>query len=170
MQNHFELFNLPAQFKIEMDSLDQGYREIQHQVHPDRFSTGGEAEKRVATQWAARANEAYETLKKPLSRAIYLCELNGVDCGIESNTAMSVDFLMQQMAWREELDEIKVAGDMSRLQSLNRELDVVKQLEISTISSRLDQNDYASAALATRQLMFVEKFGQEIDATFDILA
>ncbi len=69
MQNHFELFHLPQRFALDMAALDAAYHEVQNQVHPDRFAHASDAEKRVAMQWATRANEAYQTLKNPLKRA-----------------------------------------------------------------------------------------------------
>jgi len=105
MQNHFDLFQLPARFDLDMGALDAAYRDVQGRVHPDRFVNAGNAEKRVAMQWATRANEAYQTLKNPQKRAQYLCELNGVDLQTDSNTAMPMAFLMQQMEWREALGE-----------------------------------------------------------------
>ena len=69
MQNHFELFHLPQRFAIDMEALDKAYREVQSRVHPDKFSSATDAEKRVAMQWATRANEAYQTLKNPYKRA-----------------------------------------------------------------------------------------------------
>ena len=56
-------------------------------------------------QWAVRVNEAYQRLKDPLKRAAYLCELDGAPIDAENNTAMPADFLMQQMEWREALDD-----------------------------------------------------------------
>ena len=97
MQNHFDLFALPAAFSVDLGALDAAYRDVQGQVHPDRFVNATDAEKRVAMQWATRANEAYQTLKNPQKRAQYLCELHGVDLKTESNTAMPAAFLMQQM-------------------------------------------------------------------------
>ena len=101
MQNHFALFQLPLQFSIDMDSLNAAYREVQNRVHPDKFANATDAEKRVAMQWATLANEAYQTLKNPLKRAMYFCQLHGVDLQIETNTAMPRDFLIQQMEWRD---------------------------------------------------------------------
>ena len=69
MQNHFDLFQLPAKFAIDLGALDAAYRDVQGQVHPDRFVNATDAEKRVAMQWATRANEAYQTLKNPQKRA-----------------------------------------------------------------------------------------------------
>src|SRR3990172_4334329 len=100
MQNHFDLFQLPQHFTIDVGALDVAYHEVQNRVHPDKFVSATDAEKRVAMQWATRANEAYQTLKNPLKRAAYLCELHGIDLQTESNTSMPAAFLMQQMEWR----------------------------------------------------------------------
>src|SRR4051794_6042601 len=122
MQNHFELFHLPQRFEIDMSALDKAYREVQNRVHPDKFAHASDAEKRVAMQWATRANEAYQTLKDPYKRAAYLCEQNGVDVQAESNTAMPADFLMQQMEWREALEDAKHSKDVEALEKLERDL------------------------------------------------
>ncbi|WP_205192460.1 Fe-S protein assembly co-chaperone HscB, partial [Burkholderia sp. LMG 13014] len=95
--SHFDLFHLPAQFALDETVLDAAYRTVQTQVHPDRFAAAGDAQKRIAMQWATRANEAYRTLRDPLKRASYLLSLRGVDIGAENNTAMEPAFLMQQM-------------------------------------------------------------------------
>ena len=86
-------------------------------VHPDRFATASAVEKRVAMQWSARANEALRILKDPLSRARYICESAGVDLQTETNTAMSADFLMQQMHWHECLDALSDHPDLTGVQA-----------------------------------------------------
>lgn len=169
MQNHFDLFNLPQRFAIDMDALDEAYREVQNQVHPDKFSNATDSEKRVAMQWATRANEAYQTLKSPFKRAAYLCELNGVDLQTESNTAMPQDFLMQQMEWREALQDAKAGKDVDALEKLDDELRVARKEEIEQTGKLLDANDFAQAARGVRQLMFLEKFKEEIAHTFETI-
>ncbi|HSY29084.1 MAG TPA: Fe-S protein assembly co-chaperone HscB [Burkholderiaceae bacterium] len=169
MQNHFDLFQLPQQFAIDASVLDNAYRNVQGQVHPDKFVSASEAEKRVAMQWATRANEAYQTLKSPLKRATYLCELNGVDLQIESNTAMPREFLMQQMEWRETLEDAKAERDTTALADLDDALRAARKEEIAQIGELLDSGDYAQAGQAVRQLMFLEKVGAEIAQLFDLL-
>jgi len=169
MQNHFDLFQLPQQFAIDASVLDNAYRNVQGQVHPDKFVSASEAEKRVAMQWATRANEAYQTLKSPLKRATYLCELNGVDLQVESNTAMPREFLMQQMEWRETLEDAKAGRDTTALASLDDALRAARKEEIAQIGELLDSGDYAQAAQAVRQLMFLEKISSEIAQLFDLL-
>ncbi|AVR97808.1 Fe-S protein assembly co-chaperone HscB [Pseudoduganella armeniaca] len=169
MQNHFELFNLPQRFAIDGAALDAAYRDVQSRVHPDKFVNATDAEKRVAMQWATRANEAYQTLKNPQQRARYLCELHGVDLQTESNTAMPMAFLMQQMEWREELAEARAGKDAALLDQLDAQLRAARKEQLQAIEAQLDGADYHAAAQGVRALMFLEKFGEEVRFAFDAI-
>ncbi len=103
----FKLFGLPERFALDAALLDQRWRELQAKVHPDRFATDGAAAQRIAMQWAVRVNQGYQRLKDPLKRAAYLCERRGIRIDAERNTAMPRAFLVQQMEWREALDEAR---------------------------------------------------------------
>lgn len=162
MQNYFALFQLPQQFLLDRAALDQAYHEVQSQVHPDRFTDRPDAEKRVAMQWATQANEAYRTLKSPFKRAAYLCELNGVDLETESNTAMPAAFLMQQMEWREALDEARAGKDLAALEQLEQELRKACEQAIAQTGELLNAQEFSQAGQLVRQLMFLEKFDEEI--------
>ena len=169
MQNHFELFQLPARFEVDMAALDAAYREIQGRVHPDRFVNATGAEKRVAMQWATRANEAYQTLKNPQKRAQYLCELNGVDLQTESNTAMPMAFLMQQMEWREALGDARAAKDASALDELDAQVRGERKTLLAQVGKQLDAGDFDAAAQGVRSLMFLDKFGDEVQYAFEAI-
>jgi len=169
MQNHFALFQLPQRFVIDLTALEKAYHGVQNQAHPDKFVQATGAEKRVAMQWATRANEAYQTLKNPLKRASYLCELNGVDLQTESNTSMPSAFLMQQMEWREELHEARAGKDVAALEGLDKHLRAVRKESVEGIATLLDAGDFAAAAQLVRQLMFLEKFGTEIGDAFALI-
>jgi molecular chaperone HscB len=169
MQNHFELFQLPQQFDIDAAKLAAAYREIQGRVHPDRFVNASDAEKRVAMQWATRANEAYQTLKNPQKRAQYLCEQHGVDLQTESNTAMPMAFLMQQMEWREALADARAGKDVDALDALEQQLQSERKERLLAIGAWLDAGDFESAAQGVRALMFLEKFGEEVRFAFEAI-
>jgi molecular chaperone HscB len=169
MQNHFELFNLPAKFDIDLSALDTAYRDVQGRVHPDRFVNASDTEKRVAMQWATRANEAYQTLKNPLKRARYLVELNGIDLQTESNTAMPMDFLMQQMEWREALGEARAAKNGGALDQIDADLKRERKERLAKIGRELDAGRYEQAGQDIRALMFIEKFGDEVHYAFEAL-
>ncbi|KRC85830.1 co-chaperone HscB [Achromobacter sp. Root83] len=159
--DHFSLFGLPARFDLDAQALESAWRTVAAQVHPDRFATASPAERRVAMQWAARANEAYRQLRDPLLRARYLCEQAGVDLQTESNTSMDTAFLMQQMTWREMLDDAR--DDGGALTALQAELDEARTEMRATLTRLLDdEQDYAAAGLKVREWMFVEKLAQEL--------
>ena len=164
MQNHFELFQLPQQFALDATGLDAAFREVQSKVHPDKFVQASDAEKRVAMQWSTRANEAYQTLKKPLKRARYLCELQGVDLQTESNTSMPAAFLMQQIEWREAFDDARMAKDQNALFALEAELRAALKLQLAQVEQALDVKDFPLAAQQIRACMFLEKFMNDIAA------
>ena len=159
--DHFSLFGLPARFDLDPQALETAWRAVAAQVHPDRYATASPAERRVAMQWAARANEAYRLLRDPLLRARYLCEQAGVDLQTESNTSMDGAFLMQQMTWREMLDDAR--GDAAALAALQAELEQARASMRATLARLLDQErDYAAAGAKVREWMFVEKLAQEL--------
>jgi molecular chaperone HscB len=162
--DHFALFDLPARFALDEASLERAYRRVQAQVHPDRFAAAGAAERRVAMQWAALANEAFRTLRSPVARAAYLCERHGQPIGAESNTAMPAEFLMQQMQWREELDEAR-GGHREAAQALVREVEARRTEALARVASALDERgDYAAAAAGVRELHFIDRFRDELAA------
>jgi len=169
-QNHFALFGLQPVFRIDLAALDQAYRDIQSQVHPDRFANANEAERRMSMQWATHANEAYQTLKKPASRARYLLQLHGVDALEESNTSMPPEFLMRQMEWREAIGDARAASDAGALQRLEREL----KGEVGTLLERMgkqldDDADHAGAAESVRKFKFMEKLIIEVQDACEAL-
>ena len=160
-QNHFELFGLPQRFQLDLAQLDEAYRAIQSQVHPDRFVGASDAERRVSMQSATQVNEAYRTLKSPLARARYLLALQGVDVASESNTAMPAEFLMQQMQWRESVED--AAHQPDALAALARRLAGEMKDQYADLERCLDrQDDYAPAAESVRKLMFLERLREEI--------
>jgi molecular chaperone HscB len=160
----FSLFELPRAFRLNLSELDSRYRDVQAQVHPDRFANAPDAERRLSMQWATRTNEAYQTLKKPLGRAKYLLELSGHDIQAENNTAMPTDFLMEQMEWREAVMEARGGGDHHELERLHNRLRGDIDLRYEEIGQLLDEaKEYELATDRVRRLMFLEKLLSEID-------
>lgn len=163
----FTLFDLPPRFALDRGALDARWRALQAEVHPDRFAAQGAAAQRVAMQWSVRVNEAYRRLKDPLARATYLCELRGAPVRAEDNTAMPPAFLMQQMAWREALDE---AAATDAVEALDDEVRADERRRFAAVEQALDvDGDAAAAAGQVRALMFVARFRQDIDRRLEAL-
>jgi molecular chaperone HscB len=163
-QDHYALFGLPASYAIDPARLEGRYRELQGQVHPDRFAAATEAERRVAMQWATRANEAYRTLRDPVDRARYLLGLKGFDTGEETNTAMPADFLMQQMEWREAVVDARSGHDAARLRELRGEIAAGRAEMLQQLERAIDRDsNYDAGCSLVRKLRFLEKLEEEIE-------
>jgi molecular chaperone HscB len=168
--NHFDLLGLPARYSLDAPELERHYRELQSQVHPDRFAAGSEAERRVAMQWATRTNEAYRTLRDPVGRARYLLSLKGFDTGEESNTSMPADFLMQQMEWREAVGEARASDDAQALERVREDLEGSRRDMLAMLARALDADaNYDAGCSLVRKLRFLEKLEEEIDDALEIM-
>ncbi len=169
-RNHFDLFGLPMVFGLDTDRLDQAYRTIQAEIHPDKFAHAGEAEQRLSMQWSTRINEAYQSLHKPFERARYLLELHGIDAMDAKNTSMPGDFLMQQMEWREALMDARENRDMPALQALEQDLkEHAKNLQILLGQLLDEKQNYVEASNVLRKVRFMDKLLDEIEATYEAI-
>lgn len=165
--NDFELFGLTQQFAQDRLAIDARWKELQREAHPDKFAAQGAAAQCVAMQWSVRINEAYQRLKDPLKRAAYLCELAGAPINAHSNTAMPAEFLIQQMQWRESMDEAVTAAS---LESLVDEVDTAKGELLKQCGEMLDTHHNPAQAVATvRALMFLNKFSRDLSQRMEAL-
>ena len=161
----FKLFGLEPGFALDRAALDERWKTLQRQAHPDRFAAQGAAAQRVAMQWSVRINEAYQRLKDPLKRAAYWCELNAAPIQAHSNTAMPPAFLMQQMEWREALEE---ADGAKAIEALLQETEAARRALLEQLARTIDaQRDAPAAAQQVRALMFVERFADELHQRLD---
>jgi molecular chaperone HscB len=166
--DYFRFFGLEQRFDIDLATLDQAYLAIQKEVHPDRHARGSHTEKRLAMQMATLANTGLQTLKNPIQRGLYLCQLHGVDAGLETNTAMPTAFLMQQMEWRESLEERE--EDLAALESLAEEVNQSRRDNLAEITQAVDgAKNYDRAAELLRSLLFIDKFALELDDAISAL-
>ena len=158
----FELFAVPATFAQDRAVIDERWKELQREAHPDRFAAQGASAQRAALQWSVRINEAYQRLKDPLRRASYLCELLGAPIDAENNTAMPPEFLMEQMEWREALDEADAEEALEEL--ADRVMERRREM-LSRIGQLLDlEADAPGAAQQVRALMFIERFAHDVES------
>jgi molecular chaperone HscB len=163
----FKLFGLPQRFALDRGEIDERWRALQAKAHPDRFAAEGATAQRLAMQWTLRINEAHQRLKDPLKRAAYLCELRGQPLDFEHNTTMPPAFLMEQMAWREALEEADHAAAVKRLDDevAARERAMFEELRVL-----LDEKgDPQAAAHEVRALMFVARLRAELDRRLEAL-
>ncbi|MFC3685876.1 Fe-S protein assembly co-chaperone HscB [Hydrogenophaga luteola] len=165
--NDFELFELPLAYALDRAVLDERWKALQREVHPDRHAAADAQTQRQAMQWSVRINEAYQRLKDPLQRAAYLCELHGAPVQAENNTAMPPAFLMQQMEWREALEE---ASSAAVVEDLADEVAAARKRMLSQLQQTADvQQDWLALAGQVRALMFVERFARDVESRLEQL-
>ena len=163
----FELFGVPRRFAQERSALDARWKELQREAHPDRHAASGAAAQRQAMQWSVRINEAYQRIKDPMRRAAYLCELHGAPIRAEDNTAMPADFLMQQMEWREALED---ADSLVEVEALEAQVQQARRVALERCGDLIDQQqDFAGAARQVRALMFIARFAIDIERRLEQL-
>jgi molecular chaperone HscB len=169
-KNHFALFGLPVAFEVDVAALERTWLDLQREIHPDRFASASDAEQRLAAQWATRVNEAYRTLKTPIDRGRYLLRLHGVDTGEETDTAMPLEFLAQQMEWREAVQGARAAGNAEKLAALADEESASRQRLIAELAGQLRAAEsFPAARVTVRKLRFIDKLSEEIDLATEAL-
>ncbi|MBT9553064.1 MAG: Fe-S protein assembly co-chaperone HscB [Hydrogenophaga sp.] len=167
LSNDFEIFGIAPAFALDRDALDARWKDLQREAHPDRFASADAQAQRQAMQWSVRINEAYQRLKDPLKRAAYLCELNGAPIQAENNTAMPAAFLMQQMQWREDLED---ARDGAALERMADDVAAARGRMLLDLQQVADvQRDFPALAGQVRALMFVERFARDVENRLDQL-
>lgn len=164
-RNHFELFGLPVAFDLDPGLLSERYRELQKQVHPDRFAGASDRERLLSVQRTAEINEAYQALKDPLKRARHLLELRGLDAALESNTVMDRQFLMEQMDLREELEVVGDADDPPQaLEAVREEIERRTTRLSTTLRQQLEGEDLQTlqdACDTLRKLRFMQRLREQ---------
>jgi molecular chaperone HscB len=166
-KNYFDLFGLPVRFRLDTVELSTRYRELQRVVHPDRYAAADAQTQRLSLQNATLVNEAFQTLRDPLRRAEYLLHLRGVALDDPSNTLNDPDFLMQQLALREALAEVRTADDpCARLAELLDEIDSLLRSQVARLAVLLEDRSserLVEAAQAVQKMQFLNKLHAEAE-------
>ncbi len=161
-QNHFELFQLPSGLDVDTQVLTQRYRALQKELHPDRFAAASAREQRLAAQAAAHVNQAHRVLKDPHQRAAYLLEMQGLKIDGEKDTSQDTDFLMQQMEWRERLEELE---DMAQTEAYAKELNQEADELWEGFRQHCEKNHWDQARETLLKLHFYRRLKQQLQAT-----
>ena len=155
--DYFTLFGLPARYHLDTEALATRFQDLQRQFHPDRFASQPQAEQLAAVQQSATINQAWQTLRNPLTRAEYLLSLHGFDLASEQHTVRDTAFLMEQLELREELDEIERAQDAARLEHFQQRVKGMFDTRHQQMVEQLDNQTWDTAADTVRKLRFLDK-------------
>ena len=169
-QDYFSCYGLSRDYSLDLAGLRQVHRRLQQAHHPDRFVTGSDSEKRRAVQITAYLNQAYATLSKPLTRGLYLLQLQGMDPLAPTNTQMPMDFLLQQIELREALEDMSEAQDPeAKIDAMATKLQCQASLLEGDFEQAYGSSDFERAETAVRKLQFIVKLQQQLDALEGVL-
>lgn len=156
--NPFEIFSLKPQFRIDKQKLDEKYFEIQKKVHPDRFASASDTEKRVAQQWATLINDAFQKLSDPIQRGKALCALRGHLIDEDSSGSISEEFLLEQLERREAISDAKDSGNTAELEVLKKAIEKEKDELLNEVVDAFDvKSDVSLAAEDLKKVMFLNR-------------
>ena len=165
MSQYFTLFKLEPRFDIDLTILEKNYLSLATQTHPDKFVATSAFEQKQAMMMATTVNEAYSILKSPLNRAAYLLSLQGINADAAEHTQFAPEFLMQQMEWREALEDARAERNEPALEALSHTIIQAQQTLYQQIQTTLTEPpDYETAAQLVRQGRFFDKLKNEIQA------
>ncbi|MCF6282775.1 MAG: co-chaperone HscB [Candidatus Polarisedimenticolaceae bacterium] len=167
-QNYFELFGLPVAFEIDSQKISESYRALQKVVHPDKFASATEQERRIAMQQASFINEAQQTLKDPVARATYLLSLHGVELNLEKETTSDTMFLMEQLELRERLANVQSESDpFAALDLLISEVGGLNKQILAKISAGFENptpEKLENVQEDLRKMKFLQKLQHQVEA------
>ena len=170
MNNPFALFDLPVVFQVDSALLNERYLALQKSLHPDNFSAASAQEQRLAIQKSAEINDALRILKDPITRADSIIAINtGETENPEEKSNKDIDFLMQQMEWRETLENIENRKDTDELTAFAQEINQIRHAILSELSTALDAQQWDIARAITDKLRFIKKLQTEIERVEETL-
>ena len=170
MNNPFALFDLPVAFQVDSALLNERYLALQKSLHPDNFSAASAQEQRLAIQKSAEINDALRILKDPITRADSIIAINtGETENPEEKSNNDIDFLMQQMEWRETLENIENRQDTDELTAFAKEINQIRHAILSELSTAFDAQQWDIARAITDKLRFIKKLQAEIERVEETL-
>jgi len=161
-RNYFDLFRIPTCFDLDVKDLGNRYRTLQQQFHPDRFSDGSDADRRVAAQMSADINAGFQILSDPTSRAGFLLQCEGFDLQALEKQAPSGEFLMQQMELREQLQSIP-PGQSDAHNQLSAESRQLFDSQVGIFRDAYTQGEFDRAGTAWVHLLYLKKLREEVE-------
>ncbi|HDR1337950.1 TPA: Fe-S protein assembly co-chaperone HscB [Pasteurella multocida] len=162
--NPFNIFDLPVDFHVDQATLSARYLALQKSLHPDNFSRHSAQEQRLAMQRSAEVNDALQILKDPILRAETIIAIyTGEQQNIEEDSTRDMAFLMQQMQWREQLENIEAQQDSDQLVAFSADIEQTQQALLSELADALSSQQWQQAKVINDKLRFIKKLLLEVE-------
>lgn len=162
--NYYELFGLPVDFQVDLTLLEDRYRRMQREFHPDRYTGKPSQEQRLAVQYASVINQAFVTLKSPLLRAQYLLSLQHIDSTGDAQITRDPAFLMRQIELREKLAEVSAAANPFEALALVADEAEAEYRELQAVfEGQYIEAAFQDAAETVAKMQFFKKLLVEVE-------
>ncbi len=118
LTDYFTVFAVPRKLNLDTRALEKAFYKRSREVHPDRFARAGAEEQQWSLEQTSLLNDAYRTLKDPISRTEYLLRLEGVTLADEKSPAKTPpDLLEEVFELNMQLEEMRMGGDDPQLRT-----------------------------------------------------
>ncbi|XP_006664540.3 iron-sulfur cluster co-chaperone protein HscB homolog [Oryza brachyantha] len=155
--DYFRIFGLEREYNIKDNNLEGKYKDWQKKLHPDLVHSKSEKERAFAAEQSALVIDAYRTLSKPLSRALYLLQLEGIHID-EEKTITDPELLMEMMEMREAVSE---ANDPQTLEKIQSQIKRKFETWSNSFQEAFDKRDFDRAVKATQRMRYYERAVEE---------
>jgi molecular chaperone HscB len=169
MNDPFELLGVARRFDLDLKVLEKTHRELSRALHPDKFAQAGASERRAVLEKAASVNEAWRTVRDPITRAEALFRLAGIEVGEDKEPKASPAFLMEVMDEREALSDARAAKDLAKVSAVGaamskRAQETEAKLAAGFASSQGDPEATRKLVPLLGELRFYKRFLDEVSA------
>jgi molecular chaperone HscB len=167
-RNHFALLGVDVAFDLEAHVLEAAYLARSRQVHPDRFVSAPASERVVALSASRALNDAYQVLRKPVSRAEYLLSMAGITIGNQERLDPAT--LMEILELREELASARAAGNTQEVGDKQRAMRQRKDQLVARLSPLFASGTHAHLLEAKGVLIllrYVDRYLDECEHALD---
>ena len=162
--SHFSVLGLAERFALDAIELEEAMKGRQKLLHPDKFSTASETERRHSADQASAVNEAYGVLRDPLRRAKYMLDTRG--WGVTErdgrDTPVDPELLMEVMEAREAV--LDARGDAGKLRELLKVHVARVEICVQEVQKAIDAKSFdgESAKYAVVRLTYFVRIVEEI--------
>jgi len=159
--DHFTRLGLAQRFDIDAKEIERNYFGFQRIVHPDRFASKSAREKALSQSQAVAINDAYETLRHPVARALHLLEVKGAALPKGDHTVKDPMLLMAALEDRERLDEAKTVAAVDQIIA---KAQLAYDKTLAALSEHFANDELKQAQAVVLRLRYMEKLLEEARA------
>jgi molecular chaperone HscB len=148
--DYFAVFGLPRKLQIDLAQLERSFYGLSRRYHPDIYATKSAEEQQWSLDQTSLLNDAYRTLKNPISRTEHLLRLEGIvleagksEDGSPKDSRVPPDLLKEVFELNMQFEEMRMNRKMGEEDpQLRADLDKARagfESQLATLDSNLEK-------------------------------